>query len=148
MFSAGCFDTPRHRLFFRHRSEGIFAVPSSEARFFEPQGSVLAGNMQRGWVFFLKLASCMAVFGGAWQCNSPIEGGNPGNRMIALSNPTKQIEMMWNRSVGSFVCFKSFREKVFPCMSQAIIGIFSLARIQKKTSEGHCRTPTVPQLSS
>ena len=42
-------------------------------------------------MFFLKLPSCIAVFGGAWHANSR---GNPGNRMIALSNPIKQIEMM------------------------------------------------------
>ena len=105
--------------FLRHSSEGIFAVPKrSRLHFSEPQGSVLAGNMQQGSVFFSSLHHAIAIFGGAWHANSR---GNLENRMIALSNPTK------NRSVGSFVCCKSFREKVFPCMSQAMIKS-SLAR--------------------
>ena len=41
-------------------------------------------------MFFLKLASCIVVFEGAWHANS--QKGE--RRMIALSNPTKQIEMM------------------------------------------------------
>ena len=43
-----------------------------------------------------------------------------GGTLIALSNATKQIEMMIgiDQLDPSFVCFKSFREKVFSCMSQ------------------------------
>ena len=60
--------------------------------------------------------------------------------MIALSNPTKQIETIgdWNRSVGSFVCF------VFPYMSQAMIES-SFARIEN--IEGSL-PDTAQQLSS
>ena len=50
----------------------------------------MAGNMQRGSVFFLKLASCIAVLEvPGMPLNSPIEGGT----LIALSNPTKHNEM-------------------------------------------------------
>ena len=105
--------------FRRHSSEGNFCRSKAlEASFFG------APRLGFGWEHaarlsdFFKLASCIAIFGGAWHANSR---GNLENRMIALSNPTK------NRSVGSFVCCKSFREKVFPCMSQAMIKS-SLAR--------------------
>ena len=113
-------------MFIRHRSEGIFAVPSSEAPFFEPQGSVLAGNMQRGSVFLSSLHHACA-----WHaCNSPIEGGTgePTSSLVK-SNKTHRNDD-WNRSDGSFVCFKSLREKVFPYMSQAMIES-SFARIEK-----------------
>ena len=74
--------------------------------------------------------------------------------MVALyslikSNKTNRNDD-WNRSVGSFVCFKSFREKVFPCMSQAMIDS-SLARIAKHRgrlgSSGYAR-PTETSMSS
>ena len=97
----------------------------------------------QGQVFFVKLASCIAVVLEVPEhaSNSPIEGGIPNDSlMIALSNPTQQIEMMigwWLESISwiLFVCSKSFREKVFLCMSQAMIAS-SLARIQKKTLGG------------
>ena len=56
---------------------------------------------------------------------SPIEGGT-----LIASNPTKQIKMMIGTSVGSFVCFKSFRESFRAC--RKLFFESSLARIQKK----------------
>ena len=81
-----------------------------------------------------------------WRCLACQQSNRRGNRMIAFyslikSNKTNRNDD-WNRS---FSCFTSFREKVFPCMSQAMIRKFP--RKDRKTSEGHCRTPTV-QLSS
>ena len=61
--------------FFRHRSEGVFAVPSSEAPFFGVPRLSFGWEHAAGQVLFVKLASCIAVFGGAWHANSPIEGG-------------------------------------------------------------------------
>ena len=92
--------------------------------------------MQRGSVF---CQACImhSGFGRCLACLQQSEG-EPTN--IALSNPTKQIEMIgnWNRSAGSFVCFKSFRDKVFSCVSQALIE-GSLARIEKhrRVAPGH-----------
>ena len=61
-----CFDTPPHRMFSAASQSVQAPFQAARLHFLELQGSVLAGNMQQGQVFFVKLASCIAVFGGAW----------------------------------------------------------------------------------
>ena len=69
-----CFSTAA-MAFLPFQSARGFIFRSPKARFW--MGT--CGETQcfcQGQVFFVKLASCIAVFGGAWHaCNSPIEGG-------------------------------------------------------------------------
>ena len=121
----------------------IFAIPSSEAPFFG------APRLGFGWehAAMLRVISQACIMHSRfWRCLACQQSNRRGNQMIALhslikSNQTNRNDD-WNRS---FSCFTSFREKVFPCMSQAMIRKFP--RKDRKTLEGHCRTPTV-QLSS
>ena len=139
-----CFDTPWHRMFIRHRSEGEGAVPKQ-------RGSIFRSPKARFWLGTCSKTQCFCqaciMHSRFWRCLACQQSNRRGNRMIALynslikSNKTNRNDD-WNRS---FSCFTSFREKVFPCMSQAMIRKFP--RKDRKTSEGHCRTPTV-QLSS
>ena len=100
-------------------------------------GFWLFGLEQRGSVFFPKLASCIAVFGGAWHANSPIEGGNPGNQPIALScliksNKTNRNDD-WNRSVKDPSCVSNH----FESLSVHVASYFGkFLRKDRKTSEG------------
>ena len=67
-----CFDTPRHRMFFSAPQRRHFCRSKAlEAPFF---GARRLGFGCEARCFFLKLASCIMVFGGAWHAKSPIGG--------------------------------------------------------------------------
>ena len=75
VFSAGTFDTLRHRLCFPAPQRGHFCRSKQRGSNFRAPRLGFGWELeQRGSVFVLKLASCIAVFGGAWHANNPIEG--------------------------------------------------------------------------
>ena len=136
--SAGCFDTLRHRLFFGTAAKAFLPFQAARLHF--------SGPKARLWLWGSVFLSCimhryMEVPG----MPVTVQKGEPTNCLIKSNNyffsrllqgggqdpkngnhgnkRSKQIEVIsyWNQSVGSFVCFISFREKVFPCTSQAMI---------------------------
>ena len=113
-------------VFFGTAARAFLPFQAARLQFSSPEARFLAHrSMQRGSVFFLKLASCIAVFGGAWHANNPIEGIGIDQLRIL---PVFQIVSREGLSVHVASYFGKFLRK------------------DRKTSEGRCRTQCSSQV--